>query len=262
MAFRTINTFQPHPGAVAPPHPLEATVSRLEHRVEDLQLFALYTAHEIKNPLRALTLAAETLLADVASGESDLGADGVVERLSDIGAEARRLSAQVSDLVAVVAQAERPLQVVPVNVDHLVAHVLEAFASDFAEISANITVASRLPVVAADEAMLRTVLTNLISNALRYRSPDRPFTLTIEGAQADGTSCQILVTDNGLGIHASDHTRIFAPLGRVHHNEPGYGLGLALARRIVERLGGQIGVHSQLEAGASFWVRLPSATLN
>ena len=115
-----------------------------------------------------------------------------------------------------------------------------------------------LPPLWTDEQRLRQVLLNLLSNAIKYNRRGGRVSLSCRRAAED--QCLISVRDTGLGIAADDIPRLFTPFERLHHQDgeiEGTGLGLAITRRLVEALGGSIGVESEPGRGSRFWVKLP-----
>ncbi|MEY3253294.1 MAG: hypothetical protein RL227_2267, partial [Pseudomonadota bacterium] len=113
--------------------------------------------------------------------------------------------------------------------------------------------------VRADSKRLRQVVLNLLSNAIKYNQTQGTVQLQL---QRDGDSVVIAVRDNGPGIALHEQARLFAPFERLGAEQgpvEGAGIGLALSRRLVEAMQGQIGVDSAPGAGCRFWVRLPAA---
>jgi signal transduction histidine kinase len=114
----------------------------------------------------------------------------------------------------------------------------------------------RLPIVDVDRVLLTQVFQNLLSNALKYRSAARP-QIEISAKLADGQWI-FAVSDNGIGIHATYHDTIFSPFKRLHSSRyPGTGVGLAICRQVLDRLGGRIWVESAPGDGATFFFSLP-----
>jgi signal transduction histidine kinase len=115
-----------------------------------------------------------------------------------------------------------------------------------------------VPHLETDARLLRLVLLNLISNAIKFTEAGS-VTVTIA---ADGEEHRIAVRDTGRGIEPSDHSRIFEPFEQLEElarkHTPGVGIGLALVREMVGSLGGQIALESQVGQGSTFTVSLPS----
>jgi signal transduction histidine kinase len=110
--------------------------------------------------------------------------------------------------------------------------------------------------VQVDPDDLRIILQNLISNALKFADRDAPEITVVAGH--DGDEWVISVRDNGPGIPAEHQERIFAAFARAPNRRSiGYGLGLAICQRLVERHGGRIGLESNQRTGTRFWFTLP-----
>jgi light-regulated signal transduction histidine kinase (bacteriophytochrome) len=118
--------------------------------------------------------------------------------------------------------------------------------------------AKTLPSVKASGTHLQLVFQNLVGNALKYRSPERPPVVQIEAQRQDG-SCLFSVRDNGIGIESQYAERIFGVFKRLHTTDqyPGTGIGLAICKRIVERYHGRIWVESRPGEGSDFYFTLP-----
>lgn len=123
-----------------------------------------------------------------------------------------------------------------------------------------IEVAPDLPRVRGDAAMLRQVWVNLVSNALKYSSQRRQPVLQV-GWTVEDDELVFHVRDNGAGFDAAYADKLFVPFQRLHKAEEfqGQGVGLALVRRILERHGGRIWAHSQVDRGATFSFSLPKS---
>lgn len=102
-------------------------------------------------------------------------------------------------------------------------------------------------------SVLKSILLNLLGNAIKYRSPDRQLRVKIGVSQITEGTQMLIVQDNGLGIDLSQYQdKLFMPFNRFHPHTEGKGIGLYLIRKIVEDLGGKISVESQVEAGTTF----------
>jgi signal transduction histidine kinase len=113
-------------------------------------------------------------------------------------------------------------------------------------------------IVRADRKRLQQVLLNLLSNAIKYNRAGGQVSIRCE--KVDAGQFRLLVEDSGYGIPPQQLDRLFAPFERLGADQgpvQGTGLGLALSRRLVEAMGGRIGVHSALGRGSTFWIDLP-----
>jgi len=117
----------------------------------------------------------------------------------------------------------------------------------------------RLPEVYGDPNQISYTFASLIENSIKFRSERRPKIHVAAAEVEDGWLFS--VCDNGIGIDPRHHRRIFGVFKRIHNDEyPGAGMGLAIAKRIVERHGGMIWVESRLGQGATFFISLPAVT--
>jgi signal transduction histidine kinase len=106
---------------------------------------------------------------------------------------------------------------------------------------------------------LRSVLYNLLSNALKYRHPDRPPQVRLTCQTLDGHWC-LEVQDNGLGLDSSQQAALFTLFRRFHQHVEGSGLGLYTVKKITENLGGRVEVQSEAGVGSTFRIYVPSPT--
>lgn len=208
-----------------------------------LEEFAYTVAHDLREPLRAISLFA-TLL--VARTQSDVNAKEMAGFIEDGVA---RASALVNDLLAFAISGRREPRKT-VDLRYAVTQAMLNLALEIEESGAIVTV-DAMPVVLGHQAHLVQVFQNLISNAIKYRAGGIA-EIRVTAARS-GPEWLIGITDNGVGIASEDQARIFLPLVRLAGRDvPGTGLGLAVCRRIVEGLGGTLEVKSTPGAGSTF----------
>jgi signal transduction histidine kinase len=147
----------------------------------------------------------------------------------------------------------------PVELERVVRDVIDgepAFHSPHAEID----VRHPLPKVIGHEVSLIQVVTNLIGNAVKFVPPGVTPRVTIRSETRDG-GVRVWFEDNGIGIAASDVSRIFSLFGRLNPTTKyeGTGIGLTIVRKAVQRMGGQVGVESEPGQGSRFWIQLKAS---
>ncbi|MDB4265160.1 ATP-binding protein [bacterium] len=234
--------------------------SQLRRRNQELKMFAHTLAHEIRNPLYPVTLALDSL-----QGESGVKLPAPLEKMVGLGAQsAARISAIITELLS-YANAEEEAIPIPVDFDNMVKEVIRDFSATHGDV-VSFKMKTGFPKVLASEVPLRQVLENLISNAIRYRHPERDLELklTWQSVEVDGTPyCQVSLADNGLGIAKADLQKIFEPFYRVKatSDREGTGLGLNFCRQTLERYEGTIDVASQVGLGSIFTMRVPICVL-
>ncbi|HEX6895144.1 MAG TPA: PAS domain S-box protein [Bryobacteraceae bacterium] len=220
----------------------------------DLEQFAYSASHDLQEPLRTIKIYGE-LLAQRYGGSLDGEAFEFVEYLRT---GASRMEELVRDLLNYTQITLLEPPTLPVDANEALASALANLAGAIAESEA--TVANDpLPPVRAHSTHLRQLFQNLIGNAIKYRSPDRPPIVTVTAAQRDG-QCIFSVQDNGIGIAPEYRGLIFGLFKRLHttHEYSGTGIGLAICQRIVERYRGRIWVESQLGCGSKFTFEIPA----
>ncbi len=217
----------------------------------DLQQFAFVTSHDLQEPLRTMASYAQLLERRY---KDRLDSNGH-EFLNFIVDGASRMQRLINDLLAfsrLLHGHERALA--RVDVDAVVAWALMNLSSAIKESEAVIT-HDELPVVTGNEQEIVQLFQNVLSNAIKYRGPEKPV-IHIGAGRRDGQHL-FWVSDNGLGIDPAYHNHIFGVFKRLHGKDvPGTGIGLALCKRIVEKHGGRIWVESEPGKGATFFFTL------
>lgn len=225
---------------------LERRAAELERSNAELEQFGSIAAHDLSEPLRVISGFAELLQRRYAP---QLDQEG--NRLLDvIGDGSARMQRVIDDLLA-YAKVGRETSREPVACDGVLEQTLAALAQRIEETGAIVTVES-LPTVEGDRTQLGQLFQNLIGNALKFTGDARPEVHV--SAARDGQAWRFSVRDNGLGIDPQHAERIFEPFRRLHtrHAFPGTGIGLAIAKRIVELHGGRIWVETASGGGSVF----------
>ncbi len=234
---------------------LHQRVADLTTANQELEAFNYSIAHDLRSPLRSMSGFSQALLEDEASNFSARG----LEYAKRIARSAKYMDTLLLDLLnySRFARAEMPPDLV--SLDSTIEELLGVVEPELRERKVKVEVGSPLGQVYAHLPTLKQILSNLISNGLKFFSPNRPAELRIFSEQRDNF-VRISVQDNGIGIAPEHHERIFGLFQRLHQSEhyPGTGVGLALVRKGAERMGGHAGVESRLGEGSRFWVDLPS----
>jgi signal transduction histidine kinase len=242
----------------------EAERRRAERADQSQRELIVNLSHELRTPIASIRAHVESLTMR----DGGVALDPEVARYLDVVArETERLSALVDDLLAVArAEAgELQLSMGPVSVVQVVRHVREALGP-MARRQRRVTLLERLPEgglppVLADADRLTQVMMNLVRNAVTY-TPEGGL-VSIEAAAGGPGHVTLTVADTGIGIPAEDLERVFERLYRTDASRArstgGFGLGLSIARDLVEAMGGTIAVESEVDAGSRFIVRLPIA---
>ncbi len=229
--------------------------AELYQRNQDMEAFVHAVAHELRAPLRAMTGFAQAVIED-AQLPADSLETGYLQRIVDAAAEMKN----VLDALLVFARLGMEVDIQTVWLEPLLEECLDDLNEEIATTGAHVHRDVRRESVEADLQLLKMVLRNLISNALKFRCKERPLSIFIR-AFVRGGYCRIVVEDNGIGMLPEDTERVFNPFTRLHGSEefPGVGLGLSIVRKAVTAMKGRCGAISHLGEGSMFWVELPQA---
>lgn len=228
----------------------------LEEANRELEAFAYSISHDLRAPLRSLQGFSQAILEDYA-GSVDKTGQLYLER---IAAAATRMDELIEDLLTYSRLSRAELKLEPVDLEIAVATALSIHENEIRERRAEVRVEGPLPAVFGHFAVISQCLSNLLANALKFTKPGEPPRVRVR-AERMGDNVRVLVEDQGIGIALEHQQRIFRVFERLHGAEayPGTGIGLAIVRKGMERLGGSYGVRSEAGKGSLFWFQLPGS---
>ena len=244
----------------------------LQARNEELDAFAHTVAHDLKGPLAPLVGYAETLAMDYATAIDSNGLR-YLRKMAQIG---RKMSSIIDELLLLAGARKMEVEMGPLDMGSIVAEAQQRLAHVIEKHQAEIILPETWPVALGYSPWVEEVWVNYLSNALKYggQPPRVELGFGVSGprpepgpkaqpngatAQADG-EVRFWVRDNGHGLTPEEQARLFTPFTRFDQvRAKGHGLGLSIVRRIVEKLGGRVGVESEIGAGSTFWFTLPAA---
>ena len=234
---------------------VERRTAKLRETIGELEAFSYSIAHDMRAPLRALQGFSHILLTEYAER---LDNDGQ-RFLNRIANAADRMDKLIQDVLnySRVVQSDFPLA--RVDVAQLLRGIIDTYPN-FASEKTEILVREPMPHVFGNEAMLTQVFSNLIGNAVKFVAPGIRPRIEI-GAETKGPRVRLAVQDNGIGIAAGQHEKIFEIFQQVEKGKgyEGTGIGLAIVKKAIERMGGTVGVESELGRGSTFWIELAVA---
>ncbi|MFD2233424.1 PAS domain-containing sensor histidine kinase [Phaeospirillum tilakii] len=221
----------------------------------ELEQFAYVASHDLRQPLRQVSSYVSLLarrygdrLDDTAREFINFAHDGAV-----------RMDRLIIDLLEYsrIGRNQKPIE--PVDLGEVAADAAANFRAALAETGGRIEIAPGLPTVRGDATDLGRLFQNLIGNAIKYRSPDRPPLIRI-GVVTLPAEHHLSVADNGIGIDPEYHETIFRIFQRLHTPDKyeGTGIGLAICKKVVEQMQGRIWVESMPDQGTTFHIGLPN----
>jgi PAS domain S-box-containing protein len=234
---------------------LELRVAEREQTVAELESFSYSISHDLRGPLRAIRGYTEILLEDYGNS-----LDPTAQKyLEEVVGASEKMTRLIEDLLNYSRLSRAELQLASVSVHDVVQTSASNLPPDSGKLI--ISIATDLHVL-AHYATLVQALVNLFDNALKFHSSERPAQVLVTAQPKDGL-VRISVADNGVGIAPQHLERIFGVFERLHTIDafPGTGVGLAIVKRSVERMGGAVGVQSTLGQGSTFWLELPLSHL-
>jgi len=236
---------------------LSNEVKEREKLISDLDAFSHMVAHDLKNPLTAIT-GYSTLLASLLQ---DSGNKKALKYLEIMTQTSFRMSRIIDEMLLLASVREQPIETRPLRMGEIVDEVLARLDHMLVDDKVEVVLPTVWPVAVGYGPWVQEIWANYITNAIKYGG--RPPVIKLGANHAEGGKIRYWVQDNGAGLSPEQQQRLFTSFTRLDERRgPGYGLGLSIVQRILERLGGEAGVESSgiSGEGCKFTFTLPSAT--
>jgi PAS domain S-box-containing protein len=229
--------------------------AQLEAANQELETFSYSVSHDLRAPLRHVLGFVDMLQKDAGPSLSEKNQ----RQLTTISEAAKRMGNLIDDLLAFSRVGRAELQKTEVNLDALVQETLSDFQVETKERNIAWKVLP-LPSVRADRSLLRMVLVNLISNAVKFTGNRAKATIEVGCAPNGDTETVIFIRDNGVGFDPKYTAKLFGVFQRLHSYDEfeGTGIGLANVQRIIHRHGGRVWAEGVVDGGATFNFSIPS----
>ncbi len=243
---------------------------------EEVQRFAYIVTHDLRAPLvnimgftseldetlksiQAYVLADGSELTEQQIRDARLAAnEDLPEAIGFIRSSTRKMDGLINAILKISRDGRRPIKPEPVNLEEMLRNGVEAIHHQVAEADGEVELDVSVPRMISDRLSLEQIFGNLLDNAVKYSASDRPLKLCISAKPDTARRVRIDIADNGRGIAAQDHTRVFDLFRRSgEQDKAGEGIGLPHVRTLVRNLGGDITLASELGKGTTFTILLP-----
>jgi len=249
-------------------HTVATRTRELQETVHDLEAFSYSVAHDMRAPLRAMQGFASMLTEEC---NAELGTSGK-EYLRRIAKSANRLDALILDVLNYSKLIRAELNLEPVDAHAFIQGIVESYPNLQPPV-ADIKLEDRLPSVLVNPAAFTQIISNLLGNAVKFVAPGNKPQVRVwaeavplpdqkangnPSGSTSGRRVRLWIEDNGIGIPADAHERVFLMFQRIHPpgQFEGTGIGLTIVRKAAQRMGGEVGVVSELGKGSKFWIEL------
>ena len=234
---------------------LRQQTAELQARNEDLNAFAHTVAHDLKTPLGVIVGYADVLVEELAEVLKESG--DARYYLQSIARNGRKMGNIIGELLLLAEIRRTEVKHERLDMTNVVSEALQRLAFLSEEKGAEIVVPDTWPTAAGYSPWIEEVWVNYISNGIKYGG--QPPRLELGATEQDDGFVCFWVRDQGPGISSADQTRLFTPFTQLEQvRVTGHGLGLSIVRRIVEKLGGEVSVESEVGEGSKFSFTLPT----
>jgi signal transduction histidine kinase len=237
---------------------LEQTViertAKLKEALSELESFSYSISHDMRAPLRSMQGFAAILMEDCGD-ELSPEARACLDR---IAASAERMDRLIQDVLTFSRVTRSDFLMESVDLDRLIRGVIESFPN-LQPPKAAIAIEGKLPLVLGNAAGLTQCLSNILGNAVKFvaHGTSPQVRVWTESAGPDRSQfVRVYIKDNGIGIPHESHEKIFEIFQRLSKRYDGTGIGLAIVKKAVERMGGKVGLTSSPDNGSTFWLEL------
>jgi len=237
----------------------EEAIRAKDEAYADLEAFASSVSHDLRSPLATIRIFAEYILKDYA----DKFDARTQEALRYIVESAIEMSKMTGDILTYSRTSASDLELEPVALGDVLSRATDQLRTELEQRVVELNVVKPMPSVRGHPTLLTQIVINLLTNAVKFVAPGTTPRIKIwsERHLAPQPMIRLWIEDNGIGIAPDDQERIFRLFerGRVMTKYPGTGIGLAIVRRGIERIGGRVGLESTMGSGSRFWLELPEA---
>lgn len=233
---------------------VQERTAKLRDTIGELEHFSYTITHDMRAPLRALQAFGQILREEYDSQLDNAGRD-YLHRIVD---SASRMDSLITDALNYSKVVQEEFTLESVDVDALLRGMIDSYPQ-FQPPQAEIRIEGILPLVKGNKAGLTQCFSNLLGNAVKFVEAGKSPIVRIWAVSRDEMMVRLWVEDNGIGIDPEQQQRVFVMFQRLSKQYEGTGIGLALVRKVVERMKGKVGFESEPGQGSRFWVEFHRA---
>ncbi len=229
--------------------------NKINEPVLENRMFALAISHDLQEPIRSVSQSLEIINEKFKQGSDDSETSYFIENALNA---TKRIQGMVQGNLELSKLDRVKINESEIDAQELIQDCLRSYRDDFQGFKVRVSM-DLIPRIKGDKILLSRVIQNLLSNSLKYKGESE--LSVVVSAKIEGRMCQFSFSDNGSGFDPKDAERIFMLYQRLHtyQERPGYGIGLAISKKIIELHGGKIWAESTLGEGATFHFTLPIA---
>jgi len=226
---------------------------KLREMVSELEGFSYSVAHDLRAPVRAIQSFSNILAEECGDQISVKGKD----HIRRITTSAERMDKLIQDVLNYSRIVRSPSPLVQVDMGRLLSGILESYEY-LQSPRVEILLDGHFPRVMANEALLTQCISNLLGNAVKFVVPGATPRVRVWAEMRD-SRVRLFFQDNGIGIEKEEHEKIFEIFQQLNKSYEGTGIGLAIVKKAIARMGGKVGLESQPGQGSTFWLDLTPA---
>jgi len=236
---------------------LQQHTIELQERNRELDAFAHTVAHDLKNPLSTVMGFADLLHEDY----SNLSEDEIISYITAISRDSNKMNHIIDELLLLSSLRKTEVKISPLNMSEIVAEAIERLSQMVEDYNAEIILSEDWEIALGYAPWIIEVWVNYINNAIKYGGKPPRIEIGYDAGKIlnvpEGKIC-FWIQDNGTGISSDDQKLLFRKFERLDQIQTkGYGLGLSIVQRIIEKLGGKVDVESEIGKGSTFYFTLP-----
>ncbi len=233
---------------------VEVRTAQLSQALKELEAFSFTVSHDLKSPLRSIDYYSKFILEDH-SGELS---DEVRNMILSIRNVCDNMFELIDRILLYSRTVKAPLELTTVNMDSLFRNTFDEIIKPLNNRDIDFVIEGKLPEITGDPVLLKQVVSNILSNAVKFTRNKKKATITVKCFE-DNKQLGFLVKDNGVGFDMKYASKLFGIFQRMHTQKDfeGFGIGLATVKKIIEKHGGEVSINSEEDVGTTVHFSLP-----